>query len=290
MKKLIKKIHSEFSTSSDILLKEAQKVVEKESKNISKYDALKDKADRLEKAGFVNSEDVIYKKAKVDRLQRDLEANNELTELILYYKRTYPFQKFLTEDELERICDKYKLVYAPVGNYIKTVPKKNLKEIENSDKLLKKDKVDFFYKLKGNKEFKVWMKKIGFPDCSFTRNQLNEKVREHYGRCPYEWDEPHKSTTGLFVISEKIEGNYIFNSCTVIEKTGLFIAAPKTHFNNLKKLGKNKRGFFRIEVAKYIPDPIVFRYCRGGIQVLTMWGDENFDPNKEFGLVNEINN
>jgi hypothetical protein len=66
------------------------------------------------------------------------------------------------------------------------------------------------------------------------------------------------------------------NHIEKLDRTSLFIAAPKSHFNldGLKK--KNKFGFFNFTIFE-VKDPIVFRYCRGGVQVLSKWGDETND-------------
>lgn len=61
-----------------------------------------------------------------------------------------------------------------------------------------------------------------------------------------------------------------------IERGGLFIAAPQSHFDT-KGLTKKGLGFFSVFETE-IKDPIVFRYVRGGIQVLTKWGLEANDP------------
>lgn len=77
---------------------------------------------------------------------------------------------------------------------------------------------------------------------------------------------------------------YIYHDATLIEedRNGLFIAAPPSHFN-LNGLSKqNKYSFFRITETQ-VDDPIVFRYCRGGVQVISKWGLEAEDA----GLVNE---
>ena len=69
-----------------------------------------------------------------------------------------------------------------------------------------------------------------------------------------------------------------------INRDGLFIAAPKSHFD-LKGLKKKGLGFFNFTVTE-VKDPIVFRYVKGGIQVLSKWG---LEANDEM-LVNPINN
>lgn len=71
---------------------------------------------------------------------------------------------------------------------------------------------------------------------------------------------------------------YVFLDARVqeVNRTGLFIAAPQSHFNT-EGLKKKGLGFFQVFETE-IKDPIVFRYVRGGIQVLTKWGLEANDP------------
>ena len=267
----IEKIHNEFSLCSDVLLEKAESLIQKGSKEFKKYESLIDKSNRLKKLGFTNCKDVIYKRDRIDKLEKQLIDNKELTELILYYKQTYPFQKFLPESELERICEKYNLIYAPVDNYIKTVPEKNLKEIENARLLKIEDNVndkfryEFIFFSGVPEKARKWFRNLVTEYQFFTDNQFKKL-------CPIKFS------------------GYVYTSLKTIkiDKISLFIAAPKSHFN-LKGLKKSKNGFFKI-IKTEAPDPIVFRYCRGGVQILTMWGDENFDPNKEFGLINEIRN
>jgi len=80
---------------------------------------------------------------------------------------------------------------------------------------------------------------------------------------------------------------YIFKRAEAkrINKSGLFICAPPSHFD-LKTLSKEgELGYFKVEKWE-INDPIVFRYCKGGVQVISKWGLEASDE----ALVNEINN
>ena len=64
----------------------------------------------------------------------------------------------------------------------------------------------------------------------------------------------------------------------------MFITAPKSHFD-LKDLKSKGLGFFDITITE-VKDPIVFRYVKGGIQVLSKWGLEASDAT----LQNEILN
>ena len=107
---LIKEIHNEFDTAEDRLLKQADDIIAE--LNIPTESKIEERASRLSKIGFVKSEpvkqaDSLVKKRK--DISNTIVKNKEQAELIKYYKHTYPFIKFITEDELDRICEKYKL-------------------------------------------------------------------------------------------------------------------------------------------------------------------------------------
>jgi len=143
--KLIDQIHDEFYTEVDKLLEFA--------KVLKPLDTVKqeviDKAKRLEKLGFINTKNSDLAREESKRLQ-ELQVENskkqELKEAILYFSNKYPLYKFITEDSVRKICEKYNLTYGEVGLYRGDVPDKNLKEIEN----FKVDKEDLFYRYSDN--------------------------------------------------------------------------------------------------------------------------------------------
>lgn len=221
---IVAEIHNEFDTAQERLLEQAKKILDS-------VKPIPEKAERLKALGFTNSEKVVMADAEKKKQMK----SQEQAELIMYYKREYPFLKFLTESELDRICEKYNLIHAPVENYIKDVPEKNIKEIEDAQKLKKEDY--------GTEESDL----IRAMRRMSLQMRLLEAVR--FGR------------------PDMVE----FNKETP-QDVKLYIAAPKSHFNleGLKKKGRS----WRPEPK----DPIVFRYCRGGIQVLSKWGLEANDP------------
>jgi len=68
--------------------------------------------------------------------------------------------------------------------------------------------------------------------------------------------------------------------------SGLFIAAPEKDFKLDGLTKKGVRGFFKEITTSRVDDPIVFRYVKDGIQVLSKWGLEASDPE----LTNAIDN
>lgn len=248
-KKLVEKIHAEFDSAEDRLLAEAKLLLS----NMDDDSNLK----RLMSAGFTNSKDVSkYTSVKMNR---------ELADLIEYYKMAYPFQKFITEAELNRICKKYGLIYAPVSNYIESVPLKNLKEIENAPSIRGEDKAISTVIFRCScatgltQKEKTSLKKgvtMNEDDFRIAANSHNLKVI--FGR-------------KISCLYETIEYSY-----ERVDRSGLFIAAPPSHFDKTGLNKKSKYGFFNTTLIE-VKDPIVFRYVRGGIQIITKWGLEGQD-------------
>lgn len=233
--KVIEMIHNDFDQAQDKLYQFALSVIE-QSKPLNK-----DKASLLAKHGFTANKLVIDLKEK----QQAIAEAKQQAELIQYYKQAYPFLKFITESELERICEKYGLIFAPVANYKNAIPDKNLQDIESAQPLAPKDSHDRFTRSRASE------KELDFNSIDSYYNELR--------RFRFDWSS----------IDER-------------QKNGLFIAAPKKHFN-LKGLEKQKGFGYFMPAPK---DPIVFRYVNGGIQILTMWGLEANDP----ALQNEMYN
>lgn len=115
MNATIEKIHSEFDSASDKLLKEAKEIIlNNKSAN---------KGDRLKSLGFSNAAPVAQ---SVENGQKQ-----ELASLIEYYQMWYPHNKFITEAAVKQICEKYGLVFGDATYYRGDVPEKNLLEMEN---------------------------------------------------------------------------------------------------------------------------------------------------------------
>jgi hypothetical protein len=212
----------------------------------------------------------VYRKLRGKR--ESIKTTLEQAKLIEAYKRIYPFQKFLTIEELDRICNKYNLVYAPVANYIGEVPRKNAAEIAAAPELDYHDRMTIMVAhviQRGVKPNEVYRNLKGVT--LYTRNgyisELHEAIRQYY----------FKHALGEYDGETRM--SYFDQSA--VDFSGLHIAAPR-HLFNLKGL-KNK-GRFQFLKMEPIKDPVVFRYCKGDIiRIETKWGLEASDPM----LVNE---
>lgn len=259
----VQKIHHEFDTAEDRLLSEAMKIISDPIEN--------KKAEKLEKIGFVNAKGV----SDISKNRLSIVENMAQANLINYYKKRYPFLKFITESELKRICGKYGLVYMPVENYAKDVPMKNILDIERTQPRKSEDAPSdrLWCKLKRDNSFSL-VASSGGSWCGIWGTEwyrIPKIIEGRHFTSQYrasEWLREEKGFTTEYLV-DKVT-NYTEN------RQGLFIAAPKSHFK-----GKNKS----ISIFE-VKDPIVFRFVNGGIQVITKWGDEAADA----ALLNEIDN
>jgi hypothetical protein len=262
---IVEQIHNEIDTAQDRLYNDAISLINE----TDSFKQMVERTERLKRLGFTSTETVI----KTEKYITISDEAKKKTNLIVHYKTTYPFLKFLTMEEFERICDKYDLIYAPVQNYKKDVPEKNLIDIENAQKLNTEDQRKDTYSYKVGSYFE-W---VPLDFRYFLENLVTEvelkNDKEFKEICPIKFDNEWVWISGTF---SSIKTNY----------NGLFIAAPKEHFE-LENLTQHKKGFFKTEIFKPEPkDPIVFRHVVGGVQVLTKWGAEANDPI----LINPIDN
>lgn len=250
---VVAEIHETFFTEVDRLLEEANIT---HPVKTDKQDVI-DKANKLRSLGFGRS--VVAKDAaeEEERLRALLQENNDKESLrkdILYFKQKYPLYKFITEDSVKSICEKYGLVYGGVENYIGDVPDKNLEQIEK----FKIDKDDCIYKY--NRE--MWGS-MGRSEWGITNYGVHNRFMEqHPSGYHYE--------------------NSVFERH---RKEGLLIAAPPSDFDLSLMDIKDKK-----VVKKEVPDPIVLHpVIHSGKEhylIVTAWGPEASD--KE--VINPINN
>lgn len=297
----VEEIHAEFDSAEENILKKCDILLAE--LEIPTETQVERKADMLFNLGFVNSETVkqteIIKNNKKS-IELKIAITSREANSIRELKLKYPREKFITEEELERICDKYNLIHAPVANYIKDVPEKNVLEISNRKKLEKIDSFEEHLILSGFNDLGlVLIDKLGKKNNPIFN--LNEIIE--LNKC---WN---INNTGSYAIKDinnasdnwfSIGGRYYlqkfgiqsndyptFESSTVIKKDGLFIAAPESHFD-LKCLSKkSKFGFFEVKVTE-VKDPVVFEYCKNNIvRIITKWGTDDDKSYLDSVLLNE---
>lgn len=299
-KTTVEQIHAEFDSGQERILAECDKVLSE--LKIPTETRLENKAKMLEELGFTNCEPVkqaeSLKETKL-KIKEQINITAQKAESIRYFKNKYPLDKFITVDELERICNKYNLIHAPVSNYIKDIPEKNVLEMKNR-KVLDNDDIleDLFYieSVTGEEDFKKLLKFLGKKD-PFLTNEDVIRCHKLHRQIPFssiilkQWIFGENSDHMVFYDTKKVLGlDFHITSYSKINKSGLFIAAPKSHFNLEGLSKKTKYGFFNITAHK-VKDPVVFEYCKNNvIRIITKWGTEDDQSYLDPSLVNETLN
>jgi len=246
---IIEEIHESFYSEVDKLLASAKVL---NSLDTNKQNLL-DKCERLKALGFTNTKEVKEAQEEINRLsalERENKSKKQLTEAINYFSIKYPQYKFITEESVKNICEKYGLVYGEISKYIGTVPDKNLKQME-----------DF---------------KVSESDECYSHNEYHEYFGKVYNK--------HYLTLHEYTKNEKDKLQEPHNPYISTEnlKCPLEIVAPSKDFN----LKDSEIKDFKISKIE-IPDPIVLKPVIFGKQkhylIVTAWGLEASDES----VVNE---
>lgn len=268
--KEVYEIHHAFETAGESLLMEAQAILKEcESKSI-------EKGKRLISLGFKQSKEAVI---ATEIINKEVRAK-EIYELVVYYKVNYPNNKFITETQVEAICEKWNLVCGNVDLFRGFVPEKNLKEIEGFA-LKQREKATLsattFKRFTSTPDDKVGLF-LKFEDAEMRRFNdyyLLYKTGEHdIARCAFQSDDGElfygKDRKNIFGYAHLEDLNFRI-------QTRMKICAP------LKDMDTTDMELNGYHLEKHIPDPVVLQPVYGGYLIVTAWGDEATDEN----VVNE---
>lgn len=250
---IIDEIHESFNSEVDKLLAESKIL----KSNETELQDLIDKSKKLRDLGFTNTKECKDADLEIQRLNtinNENKSKKELNRAINYFTQKYPLYKFITEESVIKICNKYNLVYGPVDRYEGTVPDKNLKDISN----FKVDEEDACYY---HKEEVISL----YGRNRITNNSISRKL--------------YLFNTSKEISIERSKNNYHTHSYYINEiydKSPLEIAAPVKDFN---MEGYEVEG---VKISKiHIPDPVVlfpvFYENKKHYLVVTAWGQEASD-------------
>lgn len=238
-REIIEEIHHTFYTEVDRLLEEA-----KISKSFAVDEAAINKAERLRQLGFVASKDTVIGMDQMnvkESEKRENEAKKSLIKAIDYFSFKYPMYKFITEESVKRICEKYGLIYGPVNRYTGDVPTKNLIEIE---------------RFSISKEDQAW---------EITASMLTSRRDKVVEITSYEMSRRYNTDSHGFYNSYRAH------------KCSMEIAAPVKDFNTE---GMELKGFklSKIEVPDpVVLMPVIYNGTKHYL-IVTAWGLEASDP------------
>lgn len=250
-KELIEEIHETFYSEVDRLKAKAEQQEEYVYKNKAKVD----KGSRLKSLGFTATKTAIEAEEELKQKMAVETENNEKQELvdaINYFSQKYPLYKFITEESVKKICEKYGLVYGDVSLYTGTVPDKNLSQIENFT--VEDDDYAYCYTRYGS----VWGSSSWRRGTKYFCSKKNLKKQ---------------------LINQDVDDSEWIDSIKYSEYKAPFeIAAPVSDFN----MEDMEVSDFKIrEKVVEIPDPVVLQPVMYNntkhYLIVTAWGDEAED-------------
>jgi hypothetical protein len=268
---LVEQIHEDFYSADERILQEAEDILKRLAVN-------PEKADRLRALGFESAKPVTD---KINEAVERLHAKDTLI-AIKRYRRRYPLNKFITEAEVQKLCEKWNLVLGDASNYIGDIPEKNLAEMEN----FTVDKSDLAADLSMNADLSggiAEMMRAFVMHPSLFRDSQPE-VSFDYNSSPFNRDSFGGSPSIEFKLHGRGAGRVIEQAREMESKrrnTSFKIVAPISDFNTTNYA--LAEGY---KLAKKIEDPVVLQPVRGGYLIVTAWGPEASDSM----VVNEINN
>jgi hypothetical protein len=238
---IVEQIHQEFFTDSEKIINEV----------------VTSKAKTLYELGFTSSEETKAFDPEKEKLKK----------LIIHYQYHYPNNKFITDEEVTRICKKYNLICGPVSAYTGKVPDSKVAQIASFELHFTDDRDSeyeytlHYYNLggefltKSSKIYKSLPKVIRPKERLSSRFQANEYLNKIY------------KTQYTYLVDEMQE--------TETKYKGLFICAPE---NEMKTEGLQKKGIFAMfQKTRHVEDPVVLHPCKGGWLILAAWGPEASD-------------
>lgn len=257
----IEQIHHEFEIAGETLLEEALNIIN-ETKIVNEEKIL-----RLKKAGFKNVGEV---KTGDVLIQKKLMSEN-IANLIQYYQRAYPLNKFITEEQVKTICEKYNLVCGNISRYRGFVPDEKLKQIESFN--LKRSDIEK-YRMAVTDRSGKFVSHLGDNDLTDHGKKYMDANRNTKWCYLYVTDGTGKHSYSYRMINEECEARFAGQSYVKADlmENDMQICAP---LKDMDTTGLEVNGY---KLMKHIPDPVVLQPVRGGYLIVCAWGDEASDP------------
>lgn len=233
---VVQEIHQKVLTSGDHCLAEAKKILQtKEAEEIELFEKMKQR-------GFGNTKEIKEREAEI-KLQAEARAK---AKLIADYAIRYPHKKFISTEEMDKICTDYKLILGADQHYTGSIPLRSMKEI-----------VDFKLNPVDEIHYEGTWRAIESTQISKTKGVIDWKEisKEKYMAA---------TEGGKKLVQNNNRKHYISNT------DYRMVAAPQSMFkiegmviegNQLKKV---------VEVD----DPVCLQPVRYGYIIVAVWGEE----------------
>lgn len=262
----VEEIHHSFLTAMDALLNKEGILIEEKIDE----DTLK-----LFDLGFRSVEKISIEKEKKDK---NKEALKDI-ELTKYFAQHYPQNKFITDEQLEKICLRYNLIIGEPADYKGDIPQRCIKEIANF-KLMERDE---FILSKSSGRRSSYLYYATDPEKSNTDVSV-KRFLELIDKIISETSENWLKTSLNFLRTEIENGRSMYtgssdhynlicgniSDTTGTNKNFLKVVAPITMMDIT-----NKRVDEKNRLVNDVKDPIVLCPVKGGNLIISLWGAES---------------
>lgn len=251
---IVEQIHSDFHTAEARLITVAEQLVHKKDKILEKQK-------RASLLGFSSSHKrVVEKVNEVDEVKRRID----------YYREKYPLNKFITHEEVKRLCKKWGLVLGDAHLFIGEIPERNLQEIEKFN-LKKEDWVFGEGSVRSRiDDFEVRME----PRMSWDGRVFEQEVTVRGVRSFAQLRELEREVWGMMAGEPRgLRDDWSPGSRREVSKPAFKIVAPEKDFETTGYMIQDN------ELVEQPPvyDPIVLQPVKGGYLIITAWGPEASD-------------
>ncbi len=233
---VVLEIHSKVLSSGDDCLKAAQAILQTQgAEEIELFEKMKQK-------GFGNTKEIKEKEAEI---KKQAEAR-ERARIISGYAVRYPHKKFISTEEMDKICTEYKLIMGADQHYTGSIPVRSMKEIVD----FKLHELDEIY-------WEGTWRAIESLKADKTKGVIDWKkcTKEHYMT---------RTNGGKVLVHNGKRTHFLSNKdyCMVVAPQSMFqIEGMKLEGNQLKKI---------VEAD----DPICLKPVDYGYIVVAVWGEE----------------
>ncbi len=254
---IVEEIHNEFFTAGDDILAEATCLLkELELKDLSK-------GKRLAALGFGKTREAVV----AVETENKLATTKQIAEGVMYYKRNYPNNKFITEEQVKSICEKYGLVMGGIELYKGFVPESKLSMVESFS--VKKEDIQrmtfIVLDMHDNAIGKIYEGDLTERGVSYFESPRNLGYA-------YITTSNGSNTNSMFSFSTIVKyRNQDYIKAQKVSTEGFLICAP---LKDMDITGLKVKGY---TLAKEIPDPVVLQPVKGGYLIVCAWGDEASD-------------
>lgn len=257
---IVRQIHREFSNASSQLLEDARRIMALH--NVPKED--RDRADKLRKAGFTGNK-------LIEEVEREKRLEHQQAQRIAQlekYAINYPNNKFITHDQMIKICEKYGLSYGTIDNYVGSIPEENLDEVLNF-KAKEEDTYMFLWSSARYQGMKFSPIQTS-PYMDIVPKKRYQTFRDKQ-RAAHQAAYEYARSSAFGAYPDPFGGVNDLNSSEEYPK---FICASPQDMKG-SEMGLHK--------GTYLPDPVVLHFVGDGYLIVSKWGLEGEDPD----LVNE---